>query len=47
LREDNIKMDLKEVGWEDVDWIILVKDFYEQVMNFWLHKRQEISLPIK
>jgi hypothetical protein len=24
--EDNIKMDLQEVGWEDMDWIDLVKD---------------------
>jgi hypothetical protein len=21
--KDNIKMDLKEIGWEDVDWIYL------------------------
>jgi ribosome biogenesis protein Nip4 len=25
-REDNIKMDLKEIGWEDVDWIHLSQD---------------------
>jgi hypothetical protein len=24
--EDTIKMDLKEVGWEDMDWIILAQD---------------------
>jgi hypothetical protein len=24
--EDNIKMDLKEVEWEDIDWIILAQD---------------------
>jgi hypothetical protein len=24
--EDNIKMDLKEVGWECVDWIHLTQD---------------------
>jgi hypothetical protein len=24
--EDNIKTDLQEVGWEDMDWIDLVKD---------------------
>jgi hypothetical protein len=23
---DNIKMDLRETGWEDVDWIDLVQD---------------------
>jgi hypothetical protein len=22
--EDNIRMDLREIGWEDVDWIYLV-----------------------
>jgi hypothetical protein len=25
-REDNIKMDLQEVGWEGVDWIDLAQD---------------------
>jgi hypothetical protein len=25
--EDNIKMDLKEMGYEDVDWILLAKDW--------------------
>jgi hypothetical protein len=24
--QDNIKIDLKEIGWEDVDWIHLVQD---------------------
>jgi hypothetical protein len=24
--EDNIKMDLREVGWEGMDWINLAKD---------------------
>jgi len=24
--EDNIKMDLREIGWEDVDWIHLAQD---------------------
>jgi len=24
--EDNIKMDLKEIGWVNVDWIYLVQD---------------------
>jgi hypothetical protein len=24
--EDNIKIDLREVGWEDVDWIDLAQD---------------------
>jgi hypothetical protein len=26
--EDNIKMDLKEVRWEDVDWIDVAQDRY-------------------
>jgi hypothetical protein len=26
VREDNIRMDLGEVGWGDVDWIGLAKD---------------------
>jgi hypothetical protein len=25
-REDNIRMDLKETGWEGVDWIHLAQD---------------------
>jgi hypothetical protein len=25
MGEDNIKMDLKEIGWEGVDWIHLVR----------------------
>ena len=24
--DDNIKMDLEEVGWGDVDWIVLAHD---------------------
>jgi hypothetical protein len=24
--EDNIRMDLREMGWEDVDWIHLAQD---------------------
>jgi hypothetical protein len=24
--KDNIRMDLREIGWEDVDWIHLVQD---------------------
>lgn len=26
LLEDNIKMDLKEMGWKDVDWSHLIQD---------------------
>jgi hypothetical protein len=25
-REDNIKMDIREVGWEDMNWIELAQD---------------------
>jgi hypothetical protein len=38
--EDNIKMDLKEVGWESMDWIDLAEDrdrwraLVNAVMNF-------------
>jgi hypothetical protein len=37
---DNIRMDLGEVGWGDVDWIFLAKDrnrwraFVNSVLNF-------------
>jgi hypothetical protein len=24
--EDNIKIDLKEIGWDDVDWIHMAQD---------------------
>jgi hypothetical protein len=27
----NIKMDLEEIGWEDIDWVSLVQD-----RNHWL-----------
>jgi hypothetical protein len=26
MREDNIRMDLKETGWEGVDWMHLAQD---------------------
>jgi hypothetical protein len=37
--EDNIKIDLKEIGWQDVDWIYLVQNrdlhrsFVDMIMN--------------
>jgi hypothetical protein len=33
--EDNIRMDLREIGWEDVDWIHLaqVKGQWRAVVN--------------
>jgi hypothetical protein len=39
---DNIKMDLRVIGWGDVDWIDLAPDWdqvegsCEQVMNLWV-----------
>jgi hypothetical protein len=38
---DNIKMDLEEVGWDDVDWIDLAKDRnrWRAVMNSVLNLR--------
>jgi hypothetical protein len=26
---DNIKMDLREIGWDGIDWIDLVQDMYQ------------------
>jgi hypothetical protein len=26
MGEDNIKMGLREIGWEDVDWMLVVQD---------------------
>jgi hypothetical protein len=43
--EDNIRMDLREVGWEDVDWIHLAEDRYQwwapvkTVMNLWVPQK--------
>jgi hypothetical protein len=40
--EDNIKMDLREVEWGAMDWIILAQDLerwravVNSVMNFWV-----------
>jgi hypothetical protein len=47
--EDNIGMNLKEIGWESVDWIHLAQDrdhgwaLVNMVTNFVFCKRQEIS----
>jgi hypothetical protein len=31
--EDNIKMDLREVGWGGIDWIDLAQDLVNAVIN--------------
>jgi hypothetical protein len=47
--EDNIKMDLREIGWEIVEWIHLAQDrdlwraVVNTVMNQAFHKRWGIS----
>jgi hypothetical protein len=39
---DNIKMDLREIGWVGMDWIVLAKDrdqwraLVNTAMNFWV-----------
>jgi hypothetical protein len=41
---DNIKMDLREIGWDGGDWIDVAQDrdqwraLVRRVMNFGLHK---------
>jgi len=41
-RENNIKMDLQEMGWKVMKWIALVQDwdrwwaFVNLVLNFWV-----------
>jgi hypothetical protein len=47
--EDNIKMDLREVGWGGIDWINLAQDrdrwqaLLDMVMNLWVPQMQRIS----
>jgi hypothetical protein len=47
--EGNIRIDLGEMGWEDVDWIYLAqdrdqwRDLVDTVTNFCYHKRRGIS----
>jgi len=47
--EDNIKMDLMEIGIDGANWIHLARDgiqwraFVNTLMNFWFHNRQRIS----
>jgi hypothetical protein len=37
--EDNIKLDLKEIGWEGVDWIHLDRDQWRAVVNTLMNLR--------
>jgi hypothetical protein len=47
--EDNIRMDLREIGWEGADWVHLIQDggwlwaVVNMVKNHWLPKRCGIS----
>jgi hypothetical protein len=47
--EDNIIMDLREIGWEGVEWMHLAQDrdqwqaLVNVVMNLCVHKKQGIS----
>jgi hypothetical protein len=47
--EDNIRMDLREIGWEVADWMYLAQDkdkwraLVNMVMNFGFYKRRGIS----
>jgi hypothetical protein len=47
--EDNIKMDVREIGWSGVDWIILVQDrdkwpaLVKTVMFCGFHKTKGMS----
>jgi hypothetical protein len=40
--EDNIKMDLREIGWDGMEWVNLVedrdqwRDLVNMVMNLWV-----------
>jgi hypothetical protein len=47
--EENIGMDLREIGWESADWMHLAQDrdqwrtLVKTIMKFWFHKRRGIS----
>jgi hypothetical protein len=50
-QEDNIRMDLREIGWEGVDWILLAQDrdwwwvLVNAVMNHWVLYKVGSFLP--
>jgi hypothetical protein len=45
---DNIKIDLREIEWDGIDWIDLAQDrdqrraLVNTVMNLWFHKSWEV-----
>jgi hypothetical protein len=47
--EDNIKMSLKEIEWEAVDWVYLVQDWEQywcaavNMLMIWVLSMQEIT----
>jgi hypothetical protein len=40
-RDDNIKVDLKDIGYEVVDWINVAQDRIQRIFGF--HKRRRVS----
>jgi hypothetical protein len=34
--EDNLKINLKEIAWEDVNWVHLVQVRTDTIMNLWV-----------
>lgn len=36
--KDNIKIDIKEMGWESEDWVYVVQVLANMVIIFWFHK---------
>jgi hypothetical protein len=48
--EDNIKLDLREIGIDGANWIQLAQDrvqwqvFLNMVMNFWLPQRKDFLI---
>jgi hypothetical protein len=42
-----IKVDLKEVEWESMDWIHLSQSLVNMVISLWFCKRQQIYWPAK
>jgi hypothetical protein len=45
---DNIKMDLREIGWDDMDWINLAqdRDQWRALENMVMNPRKELEHPL-